>query len=157
MAAAASVRKRTSRVDEQESFFELVGRLSRPAKFIATLIVGAAAVSVGWTQLDLWKPASVGYVDTKVATVSKKIDAVGTETLQNRSETLIAAKARSQAEESDLQMKLQLASAQKGTPPDYVQMLKSRLQYLTDQITTLTGQINGIQQTVAQKNAEAAK
>lgn len=152
--------RRTSnrrRRDEPQSTFSLLAQLSGPAKTIIGAIILLGAGSVAWNQLDLWRPASVDYVDGKVATVSRKVDAVGVETLQNRTETLMAAKARDQGEQSDLQMKLQLASAQKGAPPDYVQMLKSRLQYLTDQITTLSNQINGIQQTITQKNREAAK
>lgn len=158
MGAAAAVRRRSSHVrDEQQSTFSLIAQLSPAAKWLGGTIIFLGAVSVAWNQLDLWKPASVSYVDGKAATLSHKIDQVGTSTLQNRVETLTAAKARDQGEESDLQMKLQLASAQKGTPPDYIQMLKSRLQSLADQSTSLTNQINGIQQTITAKNAEAAK
>lgn len=154
MSAAVASRRRHT---EQQSTFALLAQLSGPAKTIIGALILVGGGSVAWNQLDLWKPASMTYVDGKVAIVSKKVDAVGVATLQNRSETLTAAKQRDEGEASELQMKLQLASTEKGAPTDYVRMLKARLQEVTDQIATITNQINGIQQNITAKNAEAAK
>lgn len=148
--STAAGKKRNS---EQQSTFALLSQLSGPAKTIIGTLILLGGGSVAWNQLDLWKPASMNYVDGKVAIVSHKIDQVDTSTLQNRAETLTANKARAEGEQSDLQMKLQLASAGKsGAPPDYIRMLQSRLSYLAEQITSITNQINGIQTTIAQKN-----
>jgi hypothetical protein len=152
---SSAVRRR--RVDETESFFTLLGRMSGPAKTFLGGVALLGAAAVAWNQLDWWKPASVTYVDGKAQVLSTQIGKVGTETLQNRAETLTASKQRAEAEQADLKLKLQLAAAAKNAPPDYTQLLQSRLQFLTDQVTTLTNQINGIQQNIAHQTAEASK
>lgn len=134
---------------EQQALAE-VSRLMGPAKVLGGLIVGTAAVVLAWNQLGLWKPASTEYVDGKVAIVTHKIDQVDTSTLQNRVETLSAAKARDVGEQSDLQLKMKLAR-----DADYQRMIQIRAATLADQIQSLTNQINGLQTTIAGKNAPA--
>src|SRR3974390_1808834 len=139
-----------SRTPERQAV-HLVTGLIGPAKVLAGTIVGLAAAVLAWNQLGFWKPASMGYVDGKVAIVSGKIDKVDTSTLQNRVETLSAAKARDIGEQSDLQLKLKLAK-----DADYQRMITTRANALADQIQQITNQINGLQATINSKNAEQA-
>lgn len=136
--------------------FTLARILSHPLGAVLSAVVMIGAAAVTWNQLGLWKPASTDYVDGKVAVVSHKIDMVDSSTLQNRIETISAAKARDLGEKSDLEMKQKLAANNK-VDPDYARMLQVRLSFLNDQIAGLDRQMSALQEAINRKNAEAAR
>lgn len=164
---------------QTESTIRLLSRLSAPAKTLLGGIVLVGAAAVAWNQMGWWKPASTGYVDEhlqattseingkiqsattevngKVAVVAHQVDQLDTAALQNRLETVTAAKNRELGEQADLQLKLKLANDSKGANTDYIRMVQTRLAYVADQVQQLTNQVLALQEAVAKKNTAASK
>lgn len=154
--SAAPVRRRRRQQLPEVKALGLVAYLWGPLKVIGAMVIGLGAFVLAWHQLGFWTPASLGYVDGKVALVSHKVDAVDTETLQNRVETLTAAKSRDIGEQTDLQLKLSALKNDKKQDPDYIRQISTRLNFLGDQINSLTTQILAVQTAINKKNAEEA-
>lgn len=136
--------------DGHTAFFNFVASAFNVLKWPATAIVSLSILVAAWNALHWPVPATVGYVDytvdAKVGTISHRIDLVDSTTLQNRIETLTAAKRSVEAEISDLNLKKQNLTAKDN--PGYATMVNSRLTQLTDEIGTLNTQINNIQLTL---------
>lgn len=85
-------------------------------------------------------------VNNKVDALNKRLDSTIRVTLENRVETLTAAKNRNQGELSDLQLKLRALGAK--SDPGYTTMIQSRVTQLDQEIKNIDEQITKIQQVI---------
>lgn len=147
--------RQSSRRNTTQSSELTIWKALDKVKYVALVVAAVVGAIAGYDKLDWWKPASTAYVDSKAAGLSHKIEMVDTSTLQNRLETLTAAKNQAISEQTDLQLKEKVAE-KSNADADYVRMIQTRAAFVADRVTQLTNQILGVTEAINKKNAADA-
>jgi hypothetical protein len=151
-------RRRSRRPAPQTTEAGLFKQLSAAQKWLAGTIGSAVIIVSGWIYLELPIFATRNYVNTFVAAkltdIARRIDSATSTALLNRIETLSANRSRDQGEQSELELRLK--SLPSKADPNYIALIHTRQQELTDDVERLTKQITAAQNALNQNTATPA-